>query len=134
MIVETGLSSGKTWGIHYGPYPTTTTHKTTGLSEIILTLQNGTYSFRADNVTGYTVSPTHGTWTVAGAATEVSLKYTPPSTGGGGGRPPIWQGLPYFALLGAGAVVVSIVWIRIRKRGKADRALREANPPQERNG
>ena len=70
-FTETGLPSGTSWSVTLDGTPQSST-----TSSIAFTKANGTYAYSVGSVSGYTVSPSSGTVTVAGAAKSVSITFT----------------------------------------------------------
>jgi hypothetical protein len=78
-VTETGLPSGTNWGAtrgQYGEVAAVTTTSTTPTVSFTEELPNGTYNWSVAFVPGYSVSPSNGTFTIAGAAASVSVTYT----------------------------------------------------------
>jgi hypothetical protein len=68
---ETGLPAGEEWGVTLnGTFANSTT------SSILYRLPNGTYSYRVETVTGFSVSPAAGQVAIAGSGQSVNLTFT----------------------------------------------------------
>ncbi len=74
IFSEKGLPSGTWWGIKIG----ISTDSTTG-TLLYYAFPNGTYSFTVVKVPNYSVSPGSGTFTIAGAAVTISIRYSQPT-------------------------------------------------------
>ena len=77
-FTESGLTTGTSWSVTLNSVTTPGTGNT-----IVFEEKNGTYSFTAGSVTGYTPSPSSGSITVSGPGAAQTITYT--SSGGGGG-------------------------------------------------
>jgi hypothetical protein len=69
-FTETGLPAETSWSITLNG----TTHTST-TSTIGFTIRNGSYAYTAGTVTDYSISPTHGTASVAGASLTIPIAY-----------------------------------------------------------
>jgi hypothetical protein len=71
IFVETGLPSGTAWIININgvPYPTTN-------GTVIITEHNGSYSYSAESMPGYTASPASGTVTLGYNDVTVHIVYS----------------------------------------------------------
>ncbi|MDG6988714.1 MAG: hypothetical protein JRN21_05235 [Nitrososphaerota archaeon] len=68
---ETGLASGTLWSVDLNGTTASSTAASLAFNEV-----NGTYQFTVPHVSGYVVSPTSGSVTVAGANATVPLTFT----------------------------------------------------------
>ncbi len=71
-FTESGLTGSFTWQVNLNG-----TVKTSSSTTISYTLPNGSYPFSIAAVSGYTISPSSGTTTVAGAAVNEPITFTP---------------------------------------------------------
>jgi len=71
----TGLPGGMTWSVSVNA----TSHQNTG-TDVVLSEENGSYSWTAPSVGGYSFSPDSGTAVVNGGPVTVSLTAVPPVT------------------------------------------------------
>ena len=69
---ETGLAAGTSWAVTFDGITQSSTS-----TAIPFSVQNGTYQFTVQPVTGYTISPTSGSVTVSGASTSKGISFTP---------------------------------------------------------
>jgi hypothetical protein len=75
-FAETGLTPGAEWTVSFAGY-TGVSYSATVPFQLIA---NGTYSWSVPIVSGYTVSPSSGSLTVAGGAASQTVTFTPTST------------------------------------------------------
>ncbi len=71
-FAESGLPSGTGWSVTLAAHTENGTGATLGFEQ-----PNGTYSYRIPTVPGFTVAPSSGNLTVAGAGVRVPLTYSP---------------------------------------------------------
>ena len=69
-FTETGLPTGSNWSVVLGGVL-----RYSGSSSIEFTELNGTYTFEVRSISGYAVSPSSGTVTVAGSSPSVSVTF-----------------------------------------------------------
>lgn len=67
---EQGLTPGSLWNIYLG-----TQSYSSSSGNMILNLKNGTYSFTATGPSGYSVTPSHGNFTVAGSDINIGIYF-----------------------------------------------------------
>ncbi len=73
-FTESGLPSGTQWTVTVGTSPYTSTTTT-----IVVSLQNGSYSYSVATVQGYAPTPSGGSIDVAGVAQGVSITFAAPT-------------------------------------------------------
>jgi len=81
IFVETGLPVGSAWIITINGVPYTTTNGTVILSE-----HNGSYSYSAESMPGYTASPASGTVTLGYSDITVHIVYSTTTVRSGNGN------------------------------------------------
>lgn len=79
---ESGLATASSWSVSVN----NSSHSSPAPNTIVVPLPNGTYSFSIGGPSGYTVSPSHGTVSVAGATVQESVQFAPIPSGSGGGN------------------------------------------------
>jgi hypothetical protein len=79
-FTQSGLPTGDSWTVFAG-----SANQSVTTSSVSFTLLNGTYTYAVTVPTGYTVTPSGGSFTVNGATSGVSLTVKQASGGGGGG-------------------------------------------------
>ena len=111
-FTEKGLPSGTTWSVVIGNQSYQST-----ASNVSVSLPNGSYAFQISPVSGFSSSPTNGTFTIASAAAHESVQFN--ATGSASGlSTDVLPGVPAWALIGAvvALVVVVAVAVLVKKR------------------
>jgi hypothetical protein len=116
-FTESGLIAGTSWSVTLAGIQKSSTTTT-----VVFTGVNGTETYTVGTSTGYTMSPSSGSLTVSGTASNRGIAFTAMgsgSGGGGGGGPSSgtpWWGWPIIgiALVGFGVAVVSGLMLRKR--------------------
>jgi len=75
-FTETGLPTGQKWTVTLG----TSTNSSTGSKMTFANQVNGTFPYTVDYISGYNVTPSNGTVTVAGKNLTVALAFQPMTT------------------------------------------------------
>jgi Periplasmic copper-binding protein (NosD)/Right handed beta helix region len=110
-FTEYGLASGTTWNITIDGTPLTSTGTT-----ITFHLANGTYTYQAGTVSGYTLVPSSGTQQVSGPGSNIAVSYTATTSSSS----PVSSNDLLWLLLGVVVIlVVVIALLLLRGRPKA---------------
>ena len=69
---ETGLSSGTSWSVNFNGVNYSSTSNSIAVME-----HNGTFNYTVNTISGYTVSPAHGTFNINGNVKQINITFTP---------------------------------------------------------
>jgi phosphate transport system substrate-binding protein len=112
-FTESGLPVGTDWSVTVGGATHTSANTSIAFQEV-----NGSYSYQVGAVAGYTVSPSGGPLTVAGAPVQEDLGFT--STGGSSHVASNGLSLLDYAVLALVVAVLAILAILVLVRRKRD--------------
>lgn len=108
-----GLPAGGTWSVAVGNTSGYNRSESSQTSALVFYVQNGTYGYRVTPPTGYSVTPSNGSLTVAGSSVETNLTLARM-----GSSEPVWE----WVVVGVtGAVLVALVAIALARRRRSRR-------------
>ncbi|MCI4345998.1 MAG: right-handed parallel beta-helix repeat-containing protein, partial [Thermoplasmata archaeon] len=132
-VVESGLTAGHSWSVTLGGSTSTVSN-----GSVDLELANGSYAFQVGAPSGFTATPSAGSWTVSGGPVTVYIGFAPSSSGapGSSGSHSLTRSaqdaLPFLLVIALLAIAGTLGWVlalRRKRERKGSDAIRPAAPP-----